>query len=122
VRTGDGDSVVPANGARSAMRAARLHAGEAIARKVAPQHRRRRHELEKLVGVTLTLRPLVAAEEEQLALHDRSAQRAAELIASQAVVAPLPIGPIAANAFVALSAWSRMNSNASPCRRSCRTS
>ena len=57
---------------------------------------------------------LVAAEEEEPVPDNRPAQRPAELVALQAVVLPLAVGPIAANGFVALNRLSRRNSNALP--------
>ena len=52
---------------------------------VAVQHRLRRHEADRRRRITVFDAALIAAEQEQLVLDDRRAERAAELIAVQAV-------------------------------------
>ena len=47
-------------------------------------------------------------------MDDRSADRAAPLIARQTVVDPLAVRPICANGSIALNRWSRLNSNRLP--------
>ena len=107
---------MPTNGARSAIVRPALQAGEVIVEKSPASIAAVGTNWKKLVGVTLTRGALVAAEEEQLSLHDRAAERAAELVAVQAVVARACRPDRSRQThWSAFSAWSRMNSNASPC-------
>ena len=70
-------------------RRAVLHAADAICVKSPASIAARRHEPHVVRRPLVRLRPLVRAEEEQPVGDDRSAERAAELVALQAVVAPL---------------------------------
>ena len=65
--------------------------GRGELREVAGQHRRRRHELDVRRRPLAQHRPLIGAEEKQFVLHDRPAQRAAELAPLQAIVLRLAV-------------------------------
>ncbi len=74
--------------------AARVARRRGDLREVAGEHRRRRDEPHVVGRSLVDLRALVGAEEEEAIGDDRAAKRAAELVALQAVVAPLAGGRI----------------------------
>ena len=68
-----------------------LARGRGERREVAHQHRRRRDECDVVRRRLASLRALIRGEEEHLVSNHRSAERAAELVAFQAIVAPLAV-------------------------------
>ena len=87
-----GDTLLSTNGARSAIVRPALHAGDVIVGEIPGQHRGGRHELEQAGRRDVDAGALVAAEVEELSLHDRAAERPAELIAVQPVAPSLAVG------------------------------
>ena len=81
------------------VRRAQRHLTAAVARwrrevpQIAREHRRRRHIRDVQGGTLLQDGALIRAEEEEAVLHDRPTQCAPELVALEAIVQALAIGP-----------------------------
>ena len=81
-------------GARRLTRAGRVALGRRVLREVAGKHRGRRHEGEQIRRRFAQPRALIRAEEEQAVGRNRTAERAAELVAAQAVALALTGGRV----------------------------